>query len=102
VEYHNCPGQLNGIDCGLFCIGVVVHLLDGIKVNGTIFTHQDCLHLRLKFNTHFTHVGDNKDVILQPTAGQVVCDCFPLLQGTTIVGACGVDDVTPTALLTGV
>ena len=34
----------------------------------------------------------------QPT-GQVVCDCFPLLQGTSIVGAGGVEDVTPVCFL---
>jgi Ulp1 family protease len=32
VDYHDCPRPLNGIDCGLFCIGIVLHLLDGIEV----------------------------------------------------------------------
>ena len=97
VEYHDCPGQLNGIDCGLFCIGVVLHLLDGIDVDRGTFTHRHCSQLRLKLSTHFTHVlhhADDKDVVSQPT-GQVVRDCFPLLQGTSIVGAGGVEDVTP-------
>ena len=41
VEYHNCPtGQLNRIDCGLFCIGIVLHLLDGIEVDQDTFTHR--------------------------------------------------------------
>ena len=99
VDYHYCPGQLNRIDCGLFCVGVVLHLLDGIEVDRTTYTHQKCSHLRFKLSTHFTHVvhhPDDKDVVLQPT-GQVVRDCFPLLQGTTIVGAGGVEDITPTS-----
>ena len=25
VSYHECPSQLSGIDCGLFCVGVVLH-----------------------------------------------------------------------------
>ena len=99
VDYHDCPGQLNRIDCGLFCIGVVLHLLDGIEGDRTTFTHQSCSRLRFKLSTHFTHLvhhPDVKDVVSQPT-GQVLCDCFLLLQGTTIVGAGGVEDVTPTS-----
>ena len=74
VEYNNCPGQLNGIDCGLFAIGVVLHLFDGIEVDRDTFTHRNCSRLRLKLSTHFTHVvhhADNKDFMSQPT-GQVV------------------------------
>ena len=95
VEYHN------GIDCGLFCIGVVLHLLDGIEVKRDTFPHRNCSRLRLKLSTHFTHVvqhADDKDVISQPT-GQVVRNCFPLLQGTSIVEAGGVEDVTPVRFL---
>ena len=50
VEYHDCPGQLRGIDCGLFCIGVVLHLLDGIDVDRDTFTHRHCSQLRLKLS----------------------------------------------------
>ena len=101
VKYHNCPGQRNGIDCGLSCIGIVLHLLDGIEVDRGTFTHRNCSRLRLKLSTHFTdvvHHADNKDAMSQPT-GQVVHDCFPLLQGPSIVGAGGVEDVTPVRFL---
>ena len=101
VEYHDCPGQLNGIDCGLFCIGVVLHFLDDIKVDRDTFTHRNCSRLRLKLSTHVTHVvhhGDDKDVMSQLT-GQGVRDCFSLLQGASIVGAGGVEDVTPVRFL---
>ena len=97
VSYHKCPSQLNGIDCGLFCVGVVLHLLDGINVDSTTFSHQDCSPLRLRLSTHFLHIihhPDNKDVINQTTC-QVVCDSFPLLQGTTIAISYGVEDITP-------
>jgi Ulp1 protease family, C-terminal catalytic domain len=97
VEYHDCPGQLNGIDCGLFCVGVVLHLLDGIEVDRNTFTHRHCSRLRMKLSTHFTHVVHNRedeDAMSIPT-GQVVRDSYPLLQGTSIVGGGGVEDVTP-------
>ena len=74
MEYQDCPGQLNEIDCGLFCSGVVLHLLDGIEFDRRTFTHRNCSRLTLKLSTHFTHVvhhADDKDVMLQPT-GQVV------------------------------
>jgi Ulp1 family protease len=38
VSYHECPSQQNSIDCGLFCVGVVLHLMDGINVNSTTFS----------------------------------------------------------------
>ena len=101
VDYHDCPGQLNGIDCGLFCIGVVLHLLDGIEVDRDTFTHRHCSRLRMKLSTHFTHVvhnPDDEDAMSIPT-GQVVRDCFPLLQGTSIVRAGGVEDITPVRFL---
>ena len=97
VSYHECPSQLNGIDCGLFCVGVVLHLLDGINVNSTTFSHHDCSRLRFRLSTHFSHIiyhPEDKDVINQTTC-QVVHDSFPLLLGTTIASSYGVEDVTP-------
>ena len=41
VFYHECPSQLNGIDCGLFCVGIVLHLFDGINVDSSTSSHQD-------------------------------------------------------------
>lgn len=95
VQYHECPAQRNGIDCGLFCIGVVLHLLDGKIVNNDTFNHQQCHRLRMKLSTHFTHVvhyPDDRDAIHQQTS-QVVRDCFPQLRGTSIVSAYGVEEV---------
>ena len=74
VLYHDCPLQLNGIDCGLFCVGVVLHLLDGINVDSSTFSHQDCSRLRLRLSTHFLgtiHHPDDKHVINQ-TPCQIV------------------------------
>ena len=70
VSYHECPSPLNGIDCGWFCVYVVLHLLDGINVNSTTFSHHDCSRLRFRLSTHFLHIihhPEDKDVINQTT-----------------------------------
>ena len=41
VSHHKSPSQRNGIYCGSFCVGVVLHLLDGINVDSTTFSQQD-------------------------------------------------------------
>ena len=95
-SYHECPSHLNGIDCGLFCVGVVLHLLDGITtVDSTPFSHHDCSRLRFRLSTYFLHIihhPEDKDVINQTTC-QVVCDSFPLLQGTNITSSYSVEDI---------
>ena len=49
IVYHNCPKQYNGWDCGLFTLGVVLHLALGLPVHKTIFNSEDvaCLHTQL-------------------------------------------------------
>ena len=43
IGFRQCPGQYNGIDCGLFCIAVVLHLLDGKPVTeGTFNSFLTC------------------------------------------------------------
>ena len=70
VSYHECPSQLIGIDCGLFCVGVILHLLDGTNVDSTTFSHHDCSSSRFRLSTHFLHIihhPEDKDVINQTT-----------------------------------
>jgi Ulp1 protease family, C-terminal catalytic domain len=81
VSYHKCPSQQNSIDCGLLCVGVVLHLSDGIDVDSTTFSHHDCSRLRFRLSTHILHIihhPEDKDVIFQTTC-QVVLDSFPRL-----------------------
>ena len=33
VVYYDCPQQRNGTDCGLFAVGVVLHLLEGKSID---------------------------------------------------------------------
>ena len=46
VHYCDCPIQKNGFDCGLFAVGVVLHLIEGIDVTRETFRQQDITNLR--------------------------------------------------------
>ena len=37
IGFHQCPGQYNDIDCGLFCIAVVLNLLNDKPVTEGTF-----------------------------------------------------------------
>jgi hypothetical protein len=100
VRYHSCPAQRNGIDCGLFCVGIVLHILDRKTVDSNTFTYHNVTELSFKLSTHFTQ--DDNEPNHQPTTSQVVRDCFPKLQGTSIVSEYGVEDVTPLSIRTDV
>ena len=69
VAFHECPVQKNGIDCGLFCVGIVLHLLHGKTVTKKVFSHKDVSNLRLQLTAYFT--GGNEQGTHQPTS-QVV------------------------------
>jgi hypothetical protein len=40
ANYISCPQQNNGHDCSLFVLGTLIHAVDGLPVDDTIF-HQD-------------------------------------------------------------
>jgi Ulp1 family protease len=45
--YGDCPSQLNGFDCGLFTIGLVLHLAKGKDITAReTFTHQHITKLQ--------------------------------------------------------
>jgi hypothetical protein len=76
VGFRQCPGQYNGINCGLFCIAVVLHLLDGKPMTEGTFNFNHCILLRSKLAAHF-----NRDNGAYEQTSQVVRDCFPQLKG---------------------
>jgi len=96
LKYQECPQQLNGIDCGLFCVGVVLHILDGKTIDRDAFSKEHVTELRFKLGNHFMGCQHNRsnEPNHEPTS-KVVRDCFPSLRGTTIVSEYGVEDVTP-------
>ena len=69
VSYHECPSaQLNNIDCELFCVGVVLHLLDRVNVDSTTCSHHDCSRSRFRLSTPFVHIihhPEDNDVMNQ-------------------------------------
>jgi hypothetical protein len=89
IGFHQCPGQYNGIDCGLFCIAVVLHLLDFKTVTEDTFNFNHCILLRSKLAAHFNRKNDDAN----EQTSQVVQDCFPELKGTTILSSYGVEVV---------
>ncbi|KAI2492021.1 hypothetical protein MHU86_22546 [Fragilaria crotonensis] len=95
LKYQECPQQLNGIDCGLFCVGVVLHILDGKTIDRDAFSKEHVTELRFKLGNHFMGSQHNRsnEPNHEPTS-KVVRDCFPSLRGTTIVSEYGVEDVT--------
>jgi hypothetical protein len=88
VHYCDCPIQKNGFDCGLFAVGVVLHLIEGIDVTRETFRQQDITNLRSTLVTVFG--GDGADL---GTTSQVVRDCFPQLRGSSILDSFGLEVV---------
>jgi hypothetical protein len=85
IGYHQCPGQYNDINCGLFCIAVVLYLLDDKPVTGGTFNFKHCISLRSKLTAHFIrNNGANEQT------SQIVKDCFPQLKGASILSSYGV------------
>ena len=91
LEVSPCPQQRNGIDCGLFTIGVVLHLLGKLHVTPKTFKDQHVSHLRKVLGTFLASAmtGHKQKKVTIPSA--LIRDCFPSLKGTTIVGECGVE-----------
>ncbi len=91
IAFHQCPGQYNGINCGLFCIAVVLHLLDfkTVTEDNFNFNFNHCILLRSKLAAHFNRKNDDAN----EQTSQVVRDCFPELKGTTILSSYGVEVV---------
>ena len=87
LDFYSCPQQRNDIDCGLFCVGVVLHLLEDHVVDNTTFCHTDMCEMRKRLYTHFSQKVRNKSynaykhMIQQPTS-VVVHDSYPHLRGS--------------------
>jgi Ulp1 family protease len=54
LDFYSGPQQVNDVDCGLFCVGVVRHLLDDHAVDNTIFSHTDMSEMRKRLYIHFS------------------------------------------------
>jgi hypothetical protein len=72
IGFHQCPGQYNDIDCGLFCVAIVLHVLDDKPATKGIFNFSHCILLQSKLAAHF-----NCDNNAYEQTSQVVQDCFP-------------------------
>jgi hypothetical protein len=88
LEVLPCPQQRNGIDCGLFAVGVVLHLLANVHIDTETFKDHHISNLRKELAAYLSSAKGHKKRSI-PSA--LVRNCFPCLKGTTIVGECGVE-----------
>ena len=78
VEYRDCPRQLNGYDCGIFAVAVVLHLLDRKLVDTTAFTQSDVTEGR----NHLARALNARSHVIPDTTSKHFRNCFPLLAET--------------------
>ena len=87
LDFYSCPQQVNDVDCGLFCVGVVLQLLDNHAANNTIFIHTDMSEMRKHLYIHFSQkVVKNsykayKHMRIQQPTSVVVHESYPSLRG---------------------
>ena len=46
IDFCPCPKQRNGIDCGIFAVPVLLHIIDGIPVTVDMFSQEIITSLR--------------------------------------------------------
>ena len=91
VQFIATPQQKNGIDCGLFAVGVCLHLLHGYDVSSNTFSQNDITLLRVNMShelnswvsTHSICEKVYNNPFLHMTS-DVILKHFPLLRGTEI------------------
>ena len=72
--YVSCPQQQNGVDCGLFGLATLLHVLHGVPPTSTSFEQVHISHLR----RNLYHVLSNQtDAHVDPA---FFCSFFPLLR----------------------
>ena len=89
VQYGDCPIQENGFDCGLFAVGIILHVIEGKRINTETFKQQHVTNLRSRLATVFA--GDSTEL---GTTSQVVRECFPQLRGSSILDSFGLEVVS--------
>jgi hypothetical protein len=84
LSFETCPQQLNSIDCGLFCMGVALHLLDNQVVDGDTFDSKAIAALRMRLYVHFTGKVIKKTKsyahVIHETTSKVIRDSFRKLR----------------------
>ncbi|KAI2506926.1 MULE transposase domain [Fragilaria crotonensis] len=76
VKHCPCPTQGNLIDCGLFSIGVVLHIIDSIPITNETFKQEHMTKLRSDLATHLAAV---ENLSKYPLPCSVIRGCFPAL-----------------------
>jgi hypothetical protein len=90
VQYQDCPRQLNRYDCGLFAVGIILHLVEGKDIGTETFTQEHITNLWSELVTVFA----SDDGTASETTSRVVHSCFPQLNGSSILDSFGVEVVS--------
>ena len=90
LEFRPCPGQANAVDCGLFSVGVVLHLLANVEIESNTFNQANVSHLRNLLGC-FLHNRSKK------VPSSLIRNCFPHLKGTSILHQVGIEEVDVTS-----
>jgi hypothetical protein len=87
LEFRSCPGQDNFIDCGLFSVGVVFHLLANLEVESNTFNQANVSHLRNLLGCSLHNRSRN-------FPSSLIRNCFPRLnKGANILTQDGIEEV---------
>jgi hypothetical protein len=84
---------MGAIACGLFAVAVVLHRLDGKEVNNQTFRQSDIAKLRKKLAEVFASNHSVQELAGSKTVSEIVRNCFPALQGTSIIDTFGVETI---------
>ncbi len=76
VTHNPCSKRGNLIDFGLFSLGVVLHIIDGVPTNNDIFD-QECTDKLC--SDLATHLGTVKNLSKFPLPRSIIRGCFPAL-----------------------
>jgi MULE transposase domain len=81
AKFIACPQQSNGFDCSLFALGTLIHAVDGLPIDNTIF-HQDDITLFRKELYNILSINDTITATLNPMTSlsrEFIISFFPIL-----------------------
>jgi hypothetical protein len=73
IDVHPCPCQQNTVDCGLFAVAIILHIIDGVEVNAATFDQTCITQLRTNLTNHLSGCASLKKYKLPSI---VIRDCF--------------------------
>ena len=79
IDFCTCPKQRNGIECGLFAVAVVLHIIDGIPVTVDTFSQEIIPALSNNLTSHLANVKSFRKYTLPSGIVRGVFDALPAM-----------------------